>query len=478
MISIFLPQVGTFAAWRSAARYFVAAGINPQDVAWNFDRQTDDLLAIDQLSMNGCGPVKASHAFLGLAEAIICHRDPERFRLLHDVLFELQKDIRLLRDVADPRVARLMRMEKSVRRDCHKMRAFVRFKDAGLSKIGRRRFFAWFEPEHFIVERNAPFFAGRFGDMDWTITTPSLTAQFENGQLSFLTGTSKPKIPQDGMDDLWRVYYGSIFNPARLEVKAMTREMPKKYWNNLPEADLIPELIASAEARASEMMMAEPTQETSRVRKIKENSSRSPVSPREDEMPLSVLDAKRDAAGCTRCDLYRHATQTVFGEGPENADVMFVGEQPGDREDLQGRPFVGPAGQLFDQALREAEIDRSRAYITNAVKHFKFEPRGKFRLHKKPDTSEITACKWWLNMETALLKPKLIVAMGATATQALTGNGQGILKRRGTIEATADGTPVLITIHPSALLRIPDPDIAAQARKQFKDDLKLILSYI
>jgi uracil-DNA glycosylase len=133
----------------------------------------------------------------------------------------------------------------------------------------------------------------------------------------------------------------------------------------------------------------------------------------------------------------------------------------------------GPAGQLFDTELQQAGIDRARVYITNAVKHFKFEPRGKFRLHKKPDTGEVVACKWWMASELALVKPKLVVAMGATAALSLTGNGQGILKRRGTFEALDDGTPVLITIHPSALLRIPDPDVAAAARSQFRGDLGL-----
>jgi uracil-DNA glycosylase family protein len=193
----------------------------------------------------------------------------------------------------------------------------------------------------------------------------------------------------------------------------------------------------------------------------------------------SSLEAAREAARlCTRCHLYLLGTQTVFGEGPSRAQVMFVGEQPGDKEDLAGRPFVGPAGRLFDTLLEEAGLDRAKCYVTNAVKHFKHEPRGSFRLHKKPDTSEIEACKWWLRIETAIVKPKLFVALGATAAQSLTGSGRDILKRRGSFEETRDGRPILITVHPSSLLRIPNAREAAAARKLFREDLGQILERV
>lgn len=192
-------------------------------------------------------------------------------------------------------------------------------------------------------------------------------------------------------------------------------------------------------------------------------------------VPPTLERAREEAKHCTRCPLYLLGTQTVFGEGPAKAQVMFVGEQPGDKEDIAGRPFVGPAGRLFDTLLAEAGIDRAKCYVTNAVKHFKHEPRGSFRLHKKPDASEIEACKWWLRIESALVKPKLFVALGATAAQSLTGNGRDILKRRSRFEATGDGTPVLITVHPSSLLRIPNARDAAAARQLFRADLGLII---
>lgn len=190
--------------------------------------------------------------------------------------------------------------------------------------------------------------------------------------------------------------------------------------------------------------------------------------------PATLEQARKQAAHCRRCPLYLCGTQTVFGEGPRQALVMFVGEQPGDKEDIAGRPFVGPAGKLFDQMLEEAGVDRKKCYVTNAVKHFKNEPHGKFRLHKRPNAGEINACKWWLRIEMELVKPRLFVALGATAAFSLTGDGKDILKRRGRFETADDGTLVLITIHPSSLLRVRDSDDAARAKAMFRADLKKI----
>lgn len=184
---------------------------------------------------------------------------------------------------------------------------------------------------------------------------------------------------------------------------------------------------------------------------------------------------RHDAEHCTRCPLYKHATQTVFGEGSRNAPVVFVGEQPGDREDLAGKPFVGPAGQLFDRALAEAGLDRGRAYVTNAVKHFKFEPRGKRRLHKKPNADEIRACRWWLDGEIATIRPKLVVALGATAAQALTRRAVSVTKARGPHDFS--GQPGFITVHPSYLLRLmrePGDETAKREYRAFIRDLTRI----
>ena len=182
----------------------------------------------------------------------------------------------------------------------------------------------------------------------------------------------------------------------------------------------------------------------------------------------------KDARRCTRCDLYKHATQTVFGEGPLDASIMFVGEQPGDQEDLAGRPFVGPAGALFDAALEKAGIDRSSVYVTNAVKHFKFVLRGKRRIHNKPDAGEISACRWWIEHERELIRPLVTVALGATAANSLFGKVMAIGKNRGVALNLPDGSEWWITAHPSSILRAFDDETRREGRRMFLRDLKRI----
>jgi uracil-DNA glycosylase family protein len=187
----------------------------------------------------------------------------------------------------------------------------------------------------------------------------------------------------------------------------------------------------------------------------------------------SLTTLRKEAAHCTRCPLYRHATQTVFGEGPARARFVLVGEQPGDMEDIAGKPFVGPAGQILDRALGDAGIARDTVYVTNAVKHFKFAPRGKRRIHSKPNAGEIKACHPWLAGELAAIAPDLIVALGATAARALSGKAVAITRLRGREIAWADGRRGLATVHPSYLLRIPDAESKAREYKRFVADLKL-----
>lgn len=204
-----------------------------------------------------------------------------------------------------------------------------------------------------------------------------------------------------------------------------------------------------------------------------------------------ALEAERDAARpgnlraawealfeearvCTRCDLYRHATQTVFGEGPLDAKLMFVAEQPGDAEDLAGRPFVGPAGKLFDSLLERAGVDRSQTYVTNAVKHFKFVLKGKRRIHNKPDAGEISACHWWIEHERELIRPPVTVALGATAARSLVGKVVTISKVRDEPLILEDGSECWVTVHPSALLRMPEPERRRAERARFVEDLKRV----
>ncbi|ACE93516.1 uracil-DNA glycosylase-like protein (plasmid) [Rhizobium phaseoli] len=191
----------------------------------------------------------------------------------------------------------------------------------------------------------------------------------------------------------------------------------------------------------------------------------------------SIDELRHQAEGCTRCDLYRNATQTVFGEGPNKAEIVIVGEQPGDREDITGRPFVGPAGHLLDHCLEEAGVDRQRCYVTNAVKHFKFTPRGKRRLHAKPNAGEIRRCAWWLGAELNILQPKLIVTLGASALYALLGPKAKLTPERGHILQPRNHPPILVTIHPSFLLRIRDEAEKHRQRQAFVSDLHKVAEF-
>jgi DNA polymerase len=188
----------------------------------------------------------------------------------------------------------------------------------------------------------------------------------------------------------------------------------------------------------------------------------------------TIAAVREVAEGCRRCPLWRNATQTVFGEGPQSASVVFVGEQPGDQEDLAGKPFVGPAGKVFDAILEEADVDRQKTYVTNAVKHFKFEPRGKRRIHSKPNAGEIRACRWWLDKELALIKPDLVVALGATAAQSLLGKAVPVMKMRGQVVERDDGLKVFLTIHPSFILRIREPVDKDAERERFRQDMRAV----
>ncbi|MBB4190953.1 DNA polymerase [Rhizobium aethiopicum] len=473
MRRVVLAGRGDLGEWRDAARALAAAGILPEEIDWREKSAEADLSfqrdAMPPAPATTRKPMTVPPAFIELAETVLCHSDPARFSLLYRLLWRLQLDRQLLEVSSDEDVVRARLMAKNVRRDAHKMTAFVRFKEVGAVSAGRRKFLAWFEPDHHIVRRTAAFFQRRFTDMDWLIATPKGSAAWDGERLTIADEPCEKPNLSDATDELWRTYYASIFNPARLKVKAMQAEMPKKYWKNLPEADLIPGLIASAESKVREMAAREVTQSLPFHDRLQQAARNQPAEP---EPPAGTLEALRaEAAVCTRCPLHAYATQTVFGEGPRDARVMFVGEQPGDQEDISGRPFVGPAGMLLDQVLLEAGIDRSTLYVTNAVKHFKYEPRGKRRIHQKPNMGEVKLCRWWLDREMSLIKPKLIVAMGATALAALTDVKERLQDVRGRAMAIEGGRTLFVTVHPSYLLRIPDERLKAEELARFRDDL-------
>jgi DNA polymerase len=468
MRPVVLASETDFDGWRRQARVFLAHDLPPEHIFWT-SRPQDDLFtdAPEPLPVTETPAITVPRGFVTLAETVALHRDPERFAHLYRLLWRLKGEPRLMEVSVDRDVARLEAMAKAVRRDIHKMRAFVRFRQTRIEEADW--FVAWFEPEHHIVEANAPFFMRRFTSMNWSILTPEASAHWDGEDLVMGPGCREADAPtEDALEDLWRGYYASIFNPARLKVEAMRAEMPVKYWRNLPEARLIRPLIEDAQRRTETMVRTGPTDANERPQRPHQPS----VPARPEGNTLAAVRA--DAADCRACPLWAPATQTVFGEGRADAPVIFVGEQPGDQEDLEGHPFVGPAGRMFDRALAEAGVDRARAYVTNAVKHFKFEPRGKRRIHQKPATPEIRACRPWLEREIELIQPKLIVALGATAAQSVFGKAMPIGKNRGRLMDVGEGgIRGLITVHPSYLLRLPDEAAKLSEFGKFVQDLKL-----
>ncbi|MEO6535777.1 MAG: UdgX family uracil-DNA binding protein [Sphingomicrobium sp.] len=454
-----------FDGWRDAARGLAHAGVPVAAIVWAVDGEVGDLFGAGAPPPPPGPSFAVPREFIALAKAAICHRDPERFALLYALLLKMRDNRRALEDRADALVDKLERLAKEVRRDAHRMHAFVRFREVD-EPDGKARFVAWFEPDNYIVRREAGFFVRRFANMRWSILTPELSIHWDCETLREGPGATKADAPAgDSIEEIWKTYYASIFNPARVKVKAMLKEMPKKYWANMPETALVAPLIAGARQREIEMI----------ARSAAALSATAPTGAADGGNNRAAWSAlKAEARQCTRCHLYKCASQTVFGEGALNARILFVGEQPGDQEDLAGRPFVGPAGEVFDAALDAAGIKRSAIYVSNAVKHFKFVLRGKRRIHQSPEASEINACRWWIEQERELIRPSLTVALGATAARSLFGKVMAVGKNRGVPHLLGDGSEAWITVHPSYILRLPEASSRTEERDRFIDDLKRI----
>ncbi|HTU66177.1 MAG TPA: UdgX family uracil-DNA binding protein [Steroidobacteraceae bacterium] len=455
-----------FEDWRATARRLLTDGIAPDRVGWS-DSTHPSLFAFDAPS---AGVAEASPGtsvpkdFLRLLRTVALHRDPRRWDLMYRLLWRLQKEGRaLLADAADATLALARRFAHDVRRDLHKMHAFVRFRELPPPEAdGPSRFVAWYEPQQLILHEGARFFVRRFANMQWTIVTPDGAAVWDGRELRFEDSPPRDSLPTaDAHETLWRTYYRSICNVARLKPAAMKREMPVHRWKNLPETAEIPALMREAPRNVSRF-----DEPAARARHAPIRSA-GPAKPRDG----AQLPDKHELDRCRRCPLWEHATQAVAGEGPPDARLVLVGEQPGDEEDLQGRPFVGPAGRLLDKLLAEAGIDRHRVYVTNAVKHFKWEPRGKRRIHKTPAQQEVAACEAWLRSELGRLQPRVVVALGATALRALSSTAGPVGKSRGGTLTTDEGLPLIATWHPSALLRARD-DSVERMRAEVIEDLR------
>jgi DNA polymerase len=455
-----------FQGFRSAARDLLKQGVAPRDAVFTTSLQDAGLFEDAPAPVREAPrPVPAvSREFLSSIASASLHRDPGRFGLIYRILWRLADEPGLARIASDPDIARLGSLAKAVRRDIHKMHAFVRFR--AVEAPDGEAFIAWYEPDHHVVEAAAPFFARRFASLLWTILTPERCVRWTGEHLEYGDGADRSLAPTgDDLEELWRRYYASVFNPARVNPTAMRAEMPRRFWRNLPEAQLIQDLVAEAPSRAAAMVAAAPTLPVLRrgATMVEKTGDKA--------VPLGLPALAEQVQGCRACPLWEPATQGVPGEGPSRAPLMIVGEQPGDEEDLAGRPFVGPAGRLLDKALAQAGVPREAVYVTNAVKHFKFEPRGKRRIHKKPEAREIKACLPWLDQEMALVAPGVVVMLGATAAQAVLGHAVPVTRIRGEVLDLAGGRRGLVTTHPSYVLRLPDRSAAEAAFDALVRDL-------
>ena len=494
-------SVTTFDQWRGVARRLLAAEVAPDVIDWgdvsslrysagsrahahiaaeSASVVTGNASAVSENASAATGNASAgtdpssrqtphnrlpriSASLLRLLECIASYRHAGRWELMYRLAWRSIRNRDLLGDAADRDVGHAARMEKAVNRDVHKMHAFVRFREV-LDAFGNSAYFAWFEPDHEILRRGVDFFVKRFPNMDWTIATPDGAAVWKSQELHFIDPPAvaarlRPGRPsEDAYEDLWRTYYRSICNAARINPAAMQREMPQRYWKHLPETVEIPALIRDG---ASKILNRDCESHYEGIIMAKAVKRSLPVPASPGESPQT----------CRRCDLWKQATQAVEGEGGRGATIMLVGEQPGDEEDLRGHPFVGPAGRVLDQAIAAAGLDRKDLFVTNAVKHFKWEPRGKRRLHKKPGTGEINACHFWLEQEIASVQPIVIVALGGTALRSLTGAAMSIESARQQRLEHPAGARILSTYHPSAILRAEGERIE-ELRTHLENDLR------
>jgi len=501
-------SVDTFAEWREAARELLAHGIEPHAVQWRSAREDPDLFAVhaetvlstrmasagdsvpgdfvagdsvpnDLVASDSAagdsgtraaasssdtsapslrlpqGPlpqVRMPRKLMDLLQAAACFRAPDRWAFLYRVVWRWTHGEKDVISPADSDGARLTSMVKAVHREEHDMHAYLRFRERPES-AGPPRFVGWFEPAHDVLPQVARHFAERMGRISWLIATPDASVLWDGAALHFAGPLMRgPADIEDASETLWLTYYRSIFNPARLNTKVMDSHIPSRFWKNLPEGSQVPEMVAQAAAGARRV---------GQTATVGQRQGTTISISAQQAQPQRGAPTSLD--GCRRCDLWRNATQAVGGVGPARARIMLIGEQPGDQEDLAGTPFVGPAGQVLDRAMAQAGMPRSAVYLTNAVKHFKWEPRGKRRLHKTPAQREVEACHYWLEEELVRVQPTVLVALGGTALKSITGDPHINLTKSLGPPFRHEGRWVVAIYHPSYVLRVPDEGLRAEA---------------
>lgn len=447
---------GEFDDFRQKARSLARERVHPREVTWREPKGEGPTLSMfssadftdasfaksENRAHELQADVRVTPEFMRLAEAVAHSSAPGKWDLLYRLLWRLTfENKRLLEIMTDDDVKEALDIQKKIKREIHKIHAFVRFErvDDPEEPAGER-YLAWIKTDHPCLKLAAPFFQRRFGDRSFSIFTPFESAHWNRKDLTFDSGVASAPHRGESMDDLWKSYYKSSYNPARINISMMKKELPVRYWNALPEAEIIRDLIQ---------------QTPELLRKMAKNQNVRAEPPNTNDLGTLAKALK----SCQACPLFESATHAVMGEGPAQARVMIIGEQPGDHEDLAGRPFVGPAGQLLDRVMNGIGLLRENVYVTNAVKHFKWKPvaGSKERLHQRASGSEMHACKPWLEREVEALRPDVIVCLGATAAQTIFGRVVKISDFKDQVIKDNPYAPtVLVSYHPSAILRAVD----------------------
>jgi DNA polymerase len=431
MPTVALAHDTDLTGWRRATRAFVLAGVAPSELSWTVGGTSDALPDAD-------GSFTLSRALVALAAQAFQVRELERFALLYTLVWRAHRGELPLSDADDPDLRIVRRWALAVRADAHRMRTHIRFLPVTLGD--QSSLLGWYQPDHFVLEANARLLARRNPASGFTIVTPDGSAHWGQDGLRFGTGLQKPD-DDETLLAWWESHYETVLHTAHAGGGMPEAEELDEDPRPLDRPPIGPVVLAESQTGATRTLA-------------------------------------REARGCERCSLYAPATQTVFGEGPRDASVLFIGEQPGDQEDIIGRPFVGPAGQLLDTALEEAGIDRRRIAITNAVKHFKFTPRGRRRIHQPPSPQEIDICRFWLDAERTALNPTLLVLLGGSAGRAVLGRPVTVTRERGRPFKLPDGSTAFLTVHPSYLLRQPDEASRAREYDAFVRDLRMVRELI
>lgn len=471
-----VAKVQSFDAWRSTVRMLLAQRIPPHAVQWTDASESADLFSVQtsqeapgaldksdvaSASQRECSPLHIPREMMEMLRTAACFRSTDRWAFLYRVVWRWDAGERETLSAADEDGRRLHAMIKAVRREVHDMHAYVRFRES--ANDAGPRFVAWHEPAHDVLPQVAQHFARRMGKTTWMIATPDASVLWDGVELHYAGPLMQgPANIDDGGESLWLTYYRSIFNPARLNTRVMQNHVRARFWKNLPEGAVVPEMVANASAGARRVGQAQQV--------AQRHGAVIPIAPARAQ-PQRPVPTTLDQ--CRRCELWRHATQAVRGVGPDDAQIMLVGEQPGDQEDIAGAPFIGPAGQLLDQVLEQSGVTRRALYLTNAVKHFKWEPRGKRRLHKTPGQLEIMACRHWLQEEIARIRPKVVVALGSTALKSLLGTQSVNLGAALGKPFQHEGYWIIAVYHPAYALRVPEEQARTSAVQVMVEGLRL-----